>query len=934
MKITDWRGVVAVAFLLVSFATGCGREAPGEVGLAPELIEVKVNGRSAAAPNSLDLLPWLGLTPAELDTVRSIRFRLESAQDMVPLLFLGYAQDVTVSGLGPPVHLGTLVPERESGGRPAVQFFHRQEGYAAHLPVELKAGKAVEVQLTYRKLVQRPAGRAVRLMAPAYVQYHANWGFSDFFNGVFQGMIWILIFYHLLLYLTVREGSYLWYCAYMLCISALTLGDVGYWQRAIFQDYPAWGWHLFQAMQYITGIMTLVFMRSFVNLRRLDPRLDRIVRWFIVGNLAILGALALWYFPTRDGRGLQLIKVLIIPFAGFGLWVCYKLLRSGNVVARYFAVAGAFTAVVVAVNAVLEQFFPEPFPGTNFIHYYWIQVAVICHLLTFALGMGYRRRQQDLELQKTKELDHLKTRFYTNITHEFRTPLTVILGMADQIPGDGKARDLIKRNANQLLRLINQLLGLSRLETQRVQPEYIYGEIVAFLRYLTESFHSLATDKGIKLVFYTEATELWMDYDPEKLQPIIFNLLSNALKFTEAGGEVVLHLREQSTKDGRWLQLKVSDTGIGIAEAVLPQIFDRFFQVENNAQVVEGTGIGLAYARELVRLLEGDIEVSSTVGKGTTFRVLLPIRTTTKNRVGQGRLGLEGGPRLGGPFLAAPEVAGIAPASAPPKMPAPETDAGAEEQPCILIVDDNADVREYIFGLLKGAYQLRQASDGESGVAAALEEVPDLIISDIMMPRRNGYELSKELKGDQRTSHIPIILLTAKVTQEDKLAGLESGADVFLTKPFDRAELLLRIENLLENRRKLRNYYAEGQVPALADALRPDPEAAFLAVLEKVVMERLDDPSLDVPQLAAAVAMSQSQMYRKLKAVTGKTPSQFMRSVRLRRGRELLTDPARNVSEIAYAVGFSDPNYFSRTFNDEFGCNPSDWRKKNGIVSL
>lgn len=928
---------MAAVYLLIALVTGCGQDAPGEVGLADELIEVKVNGNAATAPNALDLLPLLGLTPAELDTVHSISFRLESAQDISPLLFLGYAQDVTITGPGPPVHLGTLVSEREIGGRLAVQFFHRQEGYAGHLPLQLRGGEAMDIQLTYRKVVQRPSGRAIRLMTPAYVEYYTNWGFSHFFNGVFQGMIWILIFYHLLLYLTVREGSYLWYCTYMLCISALTLGDVGYWQRALFQNHPVLGWHLFQAMQYVTGIMTLVFMRSFVNLRQLDQRLDRIVRWFITGNLVIMGGLALWYFTTQDGRGVQLVKLLVIPFASFGLWICYKLLRSGNVVAYYFAVAGAFTAVVVAVNAALEQFFPEPFPGTNFIHYYWIQVAVILHLLTFALGMGYRRRQQDLELQKTKELDHLKTRFYTNITHEFRTPLTVIIGMAEQIKGDGKTRDLIKRNANQLLRLINQLLGLSRLETQQVQPEYVHGEMVAYVRYLTESFHSLATDRGIKLIFYTEAAELWMDYDPEKLQPIIFNLLSNALKFTEKGGEVVLHLQEQRTRGGHWLQLKVSDTGIGIAAAALPQVFDRFFQVESNNRVTEGTGIGLAYVQELVRLLEGKIEVSSKEGKGTTFRVLLPIRAKLKNAAGQQGPGQEWLPRPGGSYPAAPEEVGLAPASAPPKAPTPDEDAeeeGKRGQPCILIVDDNDDVREYISGLLNGAYQLRQANDGESGLAAALEEVPDLIISDIMMPRRNGYELSKELKADLRTSHIPIILLTAKVTREDRLAGLESGADVFLTKPFDRAELLVRIENLLENRRKLRVYYAEGQVPVVADALRPDPEAAFLAALEGVVKERLDDPSLDVPQLAAAVAMSQSQMYRKLKAVTGKTPSQFIRSVRLRRGRELLTDPARNVSEIAYAVGFSDPNYFSRTFNDEFGCNPTDWRKKNGIVSL
>ncbi|MEM9261812.1 MAG: ATP-binding protein, partial [Bacteroidota bacterium] len=322
---------------------------------------------------------------------------------------------------------------------------------------------------------------------------------------------------------------------------------------------------------------------------------------------------------------------LIIPFAVFGLWVCYKLVISGDIVARYFAVAGAFTAISVALNAGAELFFPEPYPGTDFTRFYWIQSAVILHLLTFALGMGYRRRQKDLELQRTRELDDLKTRFYTNITHEFRTPLTVILGMAEQIGGDGKVRNLIKRNANQLLRLINQLLGLSRLEAGQLKAELAYGEVVAYLRYLAESFHSLATDKDIQLTFYSEEEEIWMDFDQEKLQHIIFNLLSNALKFTPAGGEVVLHINRLKENREDVLRIKVKDTGIGIPEDDLVHVFDRFYQVDGSStRENEGTGIGLAYVYELTRLLGGKVEVSSKVGKGTTFSVMLPIQATAK----------------------------------------------------------------------------------------------------------------------------------------------------------------------------------------------------------------------------------------------------------------------------------------------------------------
>ncbi|MEM9261294.1 MAG: response regulator, partial [Bacteroidota bacterium] len=314
------------------------------------------------------------------------------------------------------------------------------------------------------------------------------------------------------------------------------------------------------------------------------------------------------------------------------------------------------------------------------------------------------------------------------------------------------------------------------------------------------------------------------------------------------------------------------------------------------------------------------------VGKGTTFSVVLPIQATANSKEEKSLQHKQEKAEAILPVSPAP-IPTTAPAAAPLKM---EED---EKKPLLLLVDDNPDVMTYLSGLLVEDYRLLQATDGEAGVATALQHIPDLIISDIMMPRKNGYELSQQLKGDARTSHIPIILLTAKVTQEDKLAGLESGADVFLTKPFDRSELLIRLENLLDNRHKLRHYYAQGELPLVTDALHPDREAVFLHELEAAVEERLDDPDFGVPLLAAAVTMSQSQVYRKLKALVGKTPSQFIRSVRLRRGRELLTDPARNVSEIAYEVGFADPNYFTRTFNEEFGSSPSDWRRKRGITS-
>ncbi|WP_173021377.1 sensor histidine kinase [Lewinella sp. W8] len=518
-----------------------------------EAVQLSVNGQPLTMRDTLSLLPALGMTDEEYAEREEIRFTLESAVDLRPMLFLGYAQDATVSGSGPPARIGTLVAEANTEGQPEPRFFLRQEGYSAHTPLVIRGGIPTEVIVTFQELIDKPTPRALVLMSPGFLEMNTRRGFSHFFSGLFQGMIWVLILYHLLLYYSVRESSYLWYCLYMVSISALTLGDLGYWQTGWFKNHPVLGWHLYQLLQYVTGILTLVFMRSFVQLRRLNPRWDRIVQRFIAGNLVVLALLGLILFLTGDGLGLVLAKVLIIPFAAFGLWVCWVLFRSGDTVARYFALAGCITAVAVALNAGAEFFFSavtvtgnstatlnlaEHIPGTNFLQFYWVHAAVILHLLTFAMGMGYRRRQNDLELQRTREIDLMKSRFYTNITHEFRTPLTVILGMVDQLRGQTKESSLIRRNAQQLLRLINQLLGLARLEAKQVTAEYVYGEIVSYLKYLAESFHSLAEDRGITLTFYSEVAAMEMDYDPEKLQQIVYNLLSNAIKFTPEGGQV------------------------------------------------------------------------------------------------------------------------------------------------------------------------------------------------------------------------------------------------------------------------------------------------------------------------------------------------------------------------------------------------------------
>ncbi len=542
----------------------------------------------------------------------------------------------------------------------------------------------------------------------------------------------------------------------------------------------------------------------------------------------------------------------------------------------------------------------------------------------------YQVRQQleHAENQRMKELDTLKTRLYTNITHEFRTPLTVILGMADtieELEESGATPDktliinavsMIKRNGKNLLRLINQLLDLAKLDSGTMKTRLVQADIIAYLQYLTESFYSMAQEKKVRLTFYPEIPELVMDFDEEKLQAITYNLLSNALKFTEPGGKIVLHATQLVQNSATFLQLKVQDTGVGIEEKELPHIFDRFYQADNsNTRKGEGTGIGLTLTRELIELMDGTIAVESTVGKGTVFTVLLPVRheQATPSQL-----------------PASPVFRNVV--AAPARVKVAATDTPITDKPMLLIIEDNADVVTYIEGLLKKDYHIETAANGQIGIEKALELIPDIIISDVMMPEKDGYEVCDTLKNDERTSHIPLILLTAKATQEDKVAGLRVGADAYLQKPFDKAELFVRLEKLVELRQRLQARYAgNGNFDHFQKDAKPDApptlDDIFLQKIREVITAKMGESELGILDLCKAVHLSYTQVFRKIKALTGENPTFYIRKMRLQRARHLLQTTEMNISEIAYEVGFSDPGYFSRVFHEAFGTAPSAMRK-------
>lgn len=543
-----------------------------------------------------------------------------------------------------------------------------------------------------------------------------------------------------------------------------------------------------------------------------------------------------------------------------------------------------------------------------YLGYGLLLFAIIRTIYVFQL----RRRLAQAEAEQLKELDAAKTKLYTNITHEFRTPLTVILGMAGKVEEDpkkwlGSGIDSIKRNGQRLLHLVNQILDLSRLELGNLELSMYQGDVIPFVSYLVQSYESYAESKGIQLQLEKRVSSLVMDYSADALSKIVSNLVSNALKHTPDGGRVEVKLDSQENQ----LLVEVKDTGIGIPKEHLPYIFDQFYQVDSSTtRRAEGTGIGLALVKELVNRLRGNIEVKSEEKVGTQFKLLLPV-----NRKAEMEEAIED---LYG--LSSRELI-------PSTTKKPTTEPVASDLPLVLLVEDNEDVAAYISSCLIGRFQLVQAENGRIGMEKALELIPDLIICDVMMPKMDGYELCKILKQEERSSHIPIVMLTAKADADSRLKGLRQGADAYLAKPFQPEELDLRLNNLLYLRGQIQSHF--GQFPSTLQPPNAYPqEHEFLSRVKEKVLAHLTEEEFGIPELCLAIGLSRSQLHRKLKAITGKSTSFIIRGIRMDEARKLLLHSDLTISEIAYRVGFKSPNYFSTMFSESFGQSPTEMREK------
>lgn len=526
-------------------------------------------------------------------------------------------------------------------------------------------------------------------------------------------------------------------------------------------------------------------------------------------------------------------------------------------------------------------------------------------------------KEQTLRVQ---ELDRLKTRFFTNISHEFRTPLSLLTGPLEEIrqkyPKEGMI-PMMQRNVKRLQSLINQLLDLSKLEAGEFKVETQYGDIAAFFGYIFSSFESLAQHQNIHFNVSQSRRSFETYFDADKLEKIITNLLSNAFKFTPVNGRIEIRVFYQTIDAEDWLLLEVEDNGIGIDTERLPRIFDRFYQVDDTAQRnYEGTGIGLALVKELVDLFKGKITVKSEVNQSTVFRVELPL-PKPKNGLDK--------------EFTIPTTPAY-PTTSMERWPSDRTPvvglAMDATKPMLLIVEDNPDLRQYLYGLFEPHYQIVQAINGQNGLDLAFELVPDVVVTDLMMPLLDGFGLCQRLKSDQRTSHIPVVLLTAKATLSDRLEGFELGADDYLQKPFNKEELLVRVRNLIQQRAILRQKFslmgplAPSQTAGIPESL----DNQFIKKAREIVEAHLGDSSFDVEEFCKEIGMSRTNLHRKLKALTDTSTTEFIRTIRLQRAAQLLLHRTHTVSEIAYQVGFESLPYFSKSFQDKYGKPPSEWQ--------
>lgn len=750
------------------------------------------------------------------------------------------------------------------------------------------------------------------------------------FDGFFLGILFFVSLFSFLQFIQYRDKAFLFYALYIgqLFLLHWVLFDIANYAIKIFHTKIVTINHFkvpFEALLYISYTL---FIHYFINENKQFPQLTRLVKV----TLAIFSGYFL--FTSTISFFFEVKYVWIIHYyfrIGMSVLVVLFLIHLGQInsrLAKYLILGTVsllfFTLLAPVIFSLTLK--NKLFLGKDYT-YLLVQVGVLIELLCFSLGLGYKRylAEQAKITAKEKEkqsiqLVKFKNQFYTNLTHEFRTPLTVVMGMAEDLKrrvknGElarmDKPIEMIQRNGQNLLNLVNQMLDLAQAESGNLVLDLKKSDVILFIKYICESFQSYAEQKGIILIVYAEIDSLEMDFDADKMSIILSNLLSNAIKYTPNKGKIIVHINQVQEEDRLYLFIKIKDEGIGISATELPAIFNRFYQTTDAIlSQKDGIGIGLALTKELVELMEGTITAKSKKGSGSEFFVRILVTQHA-------------------PKLASNEILTKLTSfttAITQDLPAAIPITNNRELPIALIIEDNLDVTHYLISCLVQQYQILHANNGKTGIELAVERIPDIIISDVMMPEKDGFEVCQILKKDERTNHIPIIILTAKATTNDRLEGLSKGADAYIAKPFEKTELLIRLEELMRIRKTLQQKYSLLR-PDIKKKVEAQKEDSFIQKIERTIIEHLSDDNFSANDLAHIHHLSRSQIHRKIKALTGMSTAIYIRFVRLKKAKELLTSRELTISEIAYQVGFRSPAYFSQSFKEMYGESPSATRK-------
>lgn len=739
------------------------------------------------------------------------------------------------------------------------------------------------------------------------------------------GIQLLRVLYNIILALYIRNTSFRWYAFHTVIVTLSVLGSMGL-IGAYFSDIPWLAKVLNSGFYQLMPATYTLFMYSLLQVPRHFPKL----RWVFLSVvvLSVGQVLAVFWWPRTH----------LLEFNNYLFLFTEALLISTTLYAmmkqikfnRYLLIP-CFITLVPFLFLNLQALGIINFSWTYPLIYFTNFIEIVA--LSLVLGKIIDVTEKDkirtekalltekLEAEKLQELDTLKTRFFTNISHEFRTPLTLLVGPLADLRKKFPNEDLVQvmqRNVNRLQALINQLLDLSKFDAGELKVETRKGDISQFFSYIFGSFETLAQNKNLHFNVHQSHRSLDAQFDADKLEKITTNLLSNAFKFTPNNGRIEVEVEYIPKETDIDVILTVADNGIGIDAQRLPRIFDRFYQVDDTShRNYEGTGIGLALVKELVEILKGRISVKSEVNKGTTFRVAFTLIASPADMTAADATFETTHTDTSISLL-------LTEAAQEPIL------APTDDQPVLLIVEDNPDLRLYLRKIFETQYQIIEANDGQQGLEIALQNVPDMVITDLMMPRLDGFGLCERLKTDERTSHIPVVLLTAKATLTDRLEGLGLGADEYLQKPFNKDELVIRVKNLLQQRSLLREKFSLRATilpseSAVGNEVSQQLDNQFIQRIRAVIDAHLSESNFDVDGLCKALGISRTNLHRKLKALTGTSATEFIRKIRLQRAAQLVQQNTLTVSEIAYQVGFESLSYFSKSFQEEFGMSPSEY---------